>query len=340
MKKIMPFIILIPLVFTGCSRAKELESRSFVVSAGINNGDFKKYKLSLGLITPLKDNLFNSKETSVESNEPIIDEKSQIGNSKSFYLGHLKTAILGTDILKNGEIGEFLSCARSNPNINVKTIITSYDGDCDSLIKSMTQSENSLYLWDYYQNNVAFPENEKTDIERITREIDQFGSTVIPIVKQSDGKIYVSGAYIYKNALCGQLDENELKGLMFLKGYYDKCELSTEKGDFYIKSQKSKYGFYEKDGKIYVNVKIKIDAQANTADYKDCHDSILNVAQNDTKSCIEKLQKADADAAGILYRMKNENPKLYEKYLNINIFPNMIFDIDTEVKISGPNVIE
>lgn len=340
MKRLIPVIILIPLIFAGCGGGKEMESRSFAVSTGINVDNNDKYRLSIGLISPLKDNLFNSTDVTVESSEPLVSERSQSGNNKSFYFGHLKTAILGKDFLEKGNMGEFLSCARSDPNINVKTIVTSYDGDCKNLLDTMSQDDNNLYLWDYYQNNVAFPKAEKTDIQKIIRETDQFGSTVIPVVKLEGKKIYVSGAYIYKNTLCGELSENEMIGLMLLKGNYDKCELNTANGNFYIKSQKSDYDFYEKNGKIYANIKIKINAQANTDNYKSCHDAVLNVVENDTKNCIKRLQSSNADAAGIMYRMKNEDTKLYEKYLNQDIFPQMIFDIDTEVKISGPSVIE
>jgi|GEM_PF-3981226 len=331
MKKKLVLLFVFSLFFAGCA-GKDIENRSFVAAAGINN-EKGEYKISLGLISPVKNNLLNSEIYTEKNCVPVLNDKTAMENGKSLYLGQMKAVVLGKDFIEKGGIDSFLDAAENDPDINMKTIIASYDGDCELLLNTMAENQNSLYLWNYYRNTESLPKNEKTDLQSFIRDKDMFGAAAIPIVRFDDKKIFVSGAYLYKDSVCGELSEKEMYGLMLLKGGLKNCRIKTQKGDFYITWQKTRLSFYDNGERPCADIKINITAQPYSYGGKITGDDISAEMLNDITTCIKKLQDSDADVSGIMYAMKNKSPKLFSKYEN-DILRKTAFNISLNVKIS------
>lgn len=221
--KLSFFILIIPLLFTGCWDLVEIENRSYVINMGIDINDDGKYKVTYGMAW----NNDKEKKGSVRSvegeNLSYIIENSDITLDKETYLGHTKTIILGEETVKNKNIfSEILSTLKRNREMTSKALVMECEGKAEDAVNVISE-EKQMYIWNFYRTNAKnMGHIEKTTLEDVTTEIENNGITVIPYIKVNGEEIEFSGCgIISEGVLKKNFDKHESEIIYLLKGYGD-----------------------------------------------------------------------------------------------------------------------
>lgn len=120
MKKILVFILVFIITFSGCTRITEVDSKSFVTAIGFDKGENYNLRFTFVFTSPSKEN--NSKGGSKNDETIVIEAPSlysaieQINNFKSqtIVLTHTQTLIFSEELAREG-LAEFIyMLVRSN----------------------------------------------------------------------------------------------------------------------------------------------------------------------------------------------------------------------------------
>lgn len=227
---------------TGCWDRIELESRAFVMVAGIDKYDPEKSKTSekhkpeqdennrfkmtyiLPKFTAIKqgEEGKNSREilSSVGRTPYEITRQLTVRSDSKPFFQHMKAAVLGVDIVKNKDYFlEILDGLERQDEINRKLHIFVAEDQAfdilqvDSLLKPISyklQGMSGAYLG----TNLFIPKTLEELISETVR-----GATLIPRITASEHEIKVAGSAVIKeDEFAGWLGEQETKAVAFITG--------------------------------------------------------------------------------------------------------------------------
>ena len=220
MKKIIMVASVISLVLSGCYDKTETEDRRYVVLMGIDSGRNEefitskydvvgnngKYFLTVGEAKLENDIGKESEEqkTMISSGNTILEMKRTADrySDKEIYFGQLKAAVLGKDLVSDGELlKETVYNIERMEDINTKVIVFAANSTAAKTVEDIMSknSEGGLYLWDYYNNNDADADMKGyMDFENLVECLREEKTFIIPSVISDGEHIFISGGEVFK----------------------------------------------------------------------------------------------------------------------------------------------
>ena len=281
----MFIILLAAFLISGCADKVELEDRLYAVTVGLD-AEGSKITMSAGearLESEIGDENEKQKNAVVSGkNIAEIKQKADMHSDKKLYFGHLKTVVLGKDILIDSEKFEnIVFDAERMSDINSRVVVFAAENAENIVSETMKNDGGGLYLRKYYRNN---GKNEYMDFETIIKAVRENTVFVIPKIKSDENGIVFDGGYLMKgSSFVGEFSENEINGLMWLKGEAKGEMIGDEEISAEVRKEKITYS----DKNIF----IKADCILKTAGNKNssiCGKIIENVIKRNIENTINK----------------------------------------------------
>ncbi len=330
MKKLI-LIMLLTLVITGCYGKAEADERKYVITAGIDVGENKKYSMTIGE-AQLKSDIGDEtkpEKCSVEYGDSIIDIKNKAdnGSDRKMYFGQMKTLVIGRKIIEDSELFKiFLYDAERMKELNTKVIVVAAD-NADNAVNAIMQKNdgNGMYIWDFYSNgDLADSDAAYMDIEKIIYNIRNSKGYIIPKLYCDDGEIYISDGYVMNGSeYKGDISENDIKGIKWLNGDADKSII--ESNGIYAEILRQNTHIYLNDNRynIEISAECSIDGAGINNISADEISNLKEVIKNIIRNTINKAAETKTDFINAGY--------------DLNEYPS---DISVDLKIISTGVIK
>lgn len=295
--------------------------------------------------------------SSISSTMDLIDTYI----SQDLYFGHTKVAILGEELLKEENLlKETIDSLERNKEISSKLIILASKKDAISILETIPKDEKmiGIYINDFYKNNKRNSSfTFRVDLEDVIKDmLSTNGDTGIPTIDIVDNDIRLGGIAVLNNyKLVGYLDDRQTKGLLWIIDKNSLGEITVPFENTFVSmdifKKKMDMEFFEQNGKIVC--KIKIDVKGNISEYilnnnieDDMKYEILekeyeNYLKEEIKYSLESIINLNSDILKFKEKIRKNNYDLYKKYdlENNNIYKNLEFNIECDVKIKGSGSI-
>ncbi len=304
------------LLLTGCYDSTETEDRRYVVLMGIDSGESGlpegytvigdgKYIMSAGeaeLESEIGSDEEEQKTEIVAGNTlPEIKKLTDKYSDKEIYFGQLKAAVLGKDIISDGELlAETVYNIERMEEINTKVVVFAAEATAAEAVETVMakDSKGGLYLWDYYRNNDADADmKEYMDFENLIKSMRQNETFIIPTIRTEDGEILLDGGCVIANGnYAGHITDEDIVAVKWLEGNA-KGELVSD-GDLSARVKKQSVKISDDDGQTVVTIKAECSIESGW-DTKNIEYRLETVIKNNLENTINKALEMDADFVGL-----------------------------------------
>ncbi|MBS7220744.1 MAG: hypothetical protein KH033_05265 [Clostridiales bacterium] len=347
MKKIIMVASVISLVLSGCYDKTETEDRRYVVLMGIDSGRNEefitskydvvgnngKYFLTVGEAKLENDIGKESEEqkTMISSGNTILEMKRTADrySDKEIYFGQLKAAVLGKDLVSDGELlKETVYNIERMEDINTKVIVFAANSTAAKTVEDIMSknSEGGLYLWDYYNNNDADADMKGyMDFENLVECLREEKTFIIPSVISDGEHIFISGGEVFKKGnYAGHITGEDIIGA---KWFAEEAKGETvSDGTITAIVKKEKISFDDENGVRIFNVEAECNIEnVNESDIKNSEKILEKVIKENLENTINKARELNADFIGV-----TDDGNMGSKSFKIN----------ADVKIIGTGVIK
>ncbi len=344
-------LLLIPLFLTSCTDKVELEDRRFVYELLIDKQDnnfVMTYDYSE--IGSTKNEVLSTLETKSPTLLGCIN-KAYMSNENKLDFKQIKTIIISEKLLKDEKmLVELFNLLSENNEVGNNTIIISYDGNKEDIIKNDLEKQLSVsyFLTNFIKNNKnSYNTSINFDIDSILLKIRNNRTVILPSIKK-DKQFKLDGGVMFTDFKYeGNVSDDIVKGYSLLEENGSETPISFKynNSETFAKvlNSSSKVSFYEKDNKLYVEYKIKVLAKYLDPVYRNdlstskektishVNTELLSLCENTFKFFIDN----NVDSICLQEKLKQQDIKLYEKYKNDNATflknINPIFNISTKL---------
>ncbi len=228
-KRTIVFMLIIPVLLTGCWDKIEIEERAHISAIGIDN--YSDASDSDGANRYMF--TFAFPEHKSESDKDIV--VSSIGESlysvsrimvarsnKEFFLGHLRTVVIETDIAKNPKkFRQILDGIENNEFFSRRVVLALTEDSAAEVIKVVPIMESRLgeFIAEIFGRKDRIPRTVGSSAGDIFKDLHESGNTIIPKITPGKADVRTAGGGIIKNyKFRGWLGERETAHLLVLKG--------------------------------------------------------------------------------------------------------------------------
>ena len=374
-------ISLSSLMLTGCWDNVEINERHVVLEVGIDKGkevnleeniqDRGYYEVTymipdIGKLSG-ENSLAENVKTAIVAKSPTIsksvdDIESKTQNTLSFT--HTKALIFGEELIKDKKL--FRAAVDSlirNKQISRGTNILVVQGSAGDIVQSDNYQNPmiGLYIMKYFNNTERGTSHAKQQVlGNLVKEMQNTNITTIPEIEMNEeGTLKIDGAAVIKDyELVGWLDEDEVRGELFIDGRIYKVPIVVEyEGEYLtyeIEQQKRTIDFKDENN---LKVIIEIVVQGNITEYNSSRnqyvfdekkiEEISNIIEEQInrqiQKTIDKSRNINTDFLNIGLELYRKHPKLWEKYKenwDIDGYKNLPIHVDTQVVIQNTGAIE
>lgn len=370
MKKIAFLLILIfPFYMAGCWNAREINELGFVLCIGLDKDD-NGFRVTAQIASPETYNKTPSSSSGTQRAKPFwivssngktifeaIRNMSMISSRRIFW-AHIKVIIIGEKLAKSNtlEIFDFFS---RNPELRLRTLIAVTPEDAEKVIETvpMMEKDPASYLEKIIENKNLTGKSYGIMLKDFLE--DYIDPNACPVVSRiifdkskPDSILKTSGAYILDNKLIGQLNEEQTRGLLWIKNKihdsimvvycpYDDMPVTLE-----IKKAKVSFKSNLNNDIPYFIIDVKVTAsiteQACNTDFNDKEKlneltKVLEEAvDKDIQSTITAAKDTQADFLGFSRILHSQHKEEWHKISsNWNeIFKNTEVSITVKVDIN------
>lgn len=376
MKKNFKYIfvpIISTVLLTGCWDSTELNDRHVVLELAIDKAetqdDYYEIIYTIPDVSKLsgQESLAEDVKSSMMTTSPTIsksinDVESKIQNTLTF--SHAKAIVFGQELLEDQKlfkeaIDNFSRDVKFGRGINL--LVT--EGKAGEITKSDNYQNPilGLYIMKYFNNTKQKKGYTKQQsLGNFVKEIRNTGVSILPIITNSEGEktVEISGAAVIKNyQLVGNLDKDEVQGMLFINGNIEDIPLVIQYGErnltYVIENKKCQVNFIENNG-IDTNIDLLIDGyiaegvkleQNELSDEQELQlESLIAEKVNEKiNSVVKKEYKLNVDFLNLGTKLYQDNPKLFSLYakkgenISVNDFH---ININTDVIIQNVGLIE
>lgn len=393
MKKVIFFILFtivsIPTL-SACWDTREVNDLAIAVALGIDKSEDKGYTVSVQILNPSEvasqtaggGSGYDTPVTTYTSSGKILFEairKLTQQTPRKLYLAHLRIIVIGEEVAKEGIYNaiDFLS---RDPELRTDFyIIVSKDSKAEDVLRILTNIEklpaNKLYE-SLEASSDAWAVTGKVNLNDLLNDIVSEGKQpVLTGIKiKGDPKIgtspdnvqsiYPKAELVYdgmaafrNNKLVGWLDEEESKGLNYVKGTVKSTLIVTDMNDGQVGIEliKSSAEIIPHFGVGSTpTIEVKITGEANIGEVNTnldlLKDHVFSELEKKTNekikdnitSAIEKAQKEyKADIFGFGDKIHKEDPKKWEEIKTnwTEIFPTIQVEVKVDIKIRRTGTI-
>jgi spore germination protein KC len=360
--------IIIVLVFSGCTGARELKDLAMVSALGIDKGEEDELKITSQIINLSKSGNTQeggsgiSFENITKTSTNIFDaiRNTTLNINQKLYYPHMKVIVLGEEAVKNN-FTQNIDFFIRDPEIRSTTgILISRDKASEILkvIPPSSQTINGFYIDDLIK--VAYANSMVTEVtlQDITEILaNKTTSLTVPyIVINEHDKLELKGmAIIKRERLVGKLNYKESRGLLWVLGKAKSgiIKIKDEKGQrisLEMIRSKSKVTSQIKGNQITMT--IKVTEVGNVGEYmgsQQCTPEVIKkciarkekVITEEIKTTIEKAQNLNADIFGFGQIIHQEHPQRWKEIKDDwdQIFPRINTKIIVKSAIERVGII-
>lgn len=350
------FLMVIPLVLTGCWDSVELDERHIILELAIdknpdldlnkpvNERDF--YRITYGIpdigLLAGKESLAENVKTNITTDSvsvaTSIDEVER-KTQDTVTLNHTKALVLGEELLKDKDLlkAAIDSLIRDMKIGRSVTLLAS-----KGLAGDLTQAENpqnpimGMYVMEHYNNRERGASySEEQLLGNFIKELDDTGVSTIPIISTNkQGIIRIGGAALIKDyELVAWLEEDIIRGELLAAGKAKRAPVVVDYENQYltymIKDQKSKMYFRENEGRLecYMDITTRGDIiEYLSSDYKNIFNeqNILEVTrlleeeiEKQVNTALNRSKDLNTDFMEIGIEMYRKHPKIWSNFKEI-----------------------
>ena len=229
---LLPLLLFIPLIMTGCWDSVEIENRSYVVAIGI---DMEEDEFAVTLSVPLFE-----QGTDTESDTPgflqtatgktITEALKELDaqSDNTLYYGQAKVLVLGNDVLKNSETtNSVINALKHNNEIDLRINVLIAEGTAKEILEAHPPGETlpGLFVAEIYRSKDKLGGTSfSLDLERL--ESSYRDGVIIPVIRATEDEgapLEFYGAAALKNsALAGEFSHEELVGFLWCLSHSNK----------------------------------------------------------------------------------------------------------------------
>lgn len=363
-KKFVVFILIISFLLTGCWDKVEIEERAHIGAVGIDmysNPDDKdvpsRYIFTFAFPENKKDSTKDIIVSSVGENLYSVSRIMASRSNKEFFLGHLRTVVIGVDIAKDPKsFRQILDGIETNEFLSRRVVLAITEDSAGEIIKIVPAMENKLgeFIAEIFRRPDRIARIVGGSIGDIFTDLHESGNTLIPKIIPGETDVKIAGGGIINNyKFRGWLDEDETAHLLVLKGETKcLCGMSIEYKDHNIpvalRPKKPKLRLIEDEDNIKILIEVEMEGDIKQT-YFEANDDMLEVAtiskiqnkmeeatEQRTRVAIDKIQKEfETDIIGIDRYLRQSHYKLWKEIEDDwqEIFPNIDIDVNIDIKI-------
>jgi Ger(x)C family germination protein len=357
--------ILLLLLLTGCWDRMPLKEIHLVNIAGLHRDEESGDIVLNFVVTNLKNPGQGSGKPVSEMAElkgPSLIEAVGQGEytDQGPFLGiNIGMYLLSKSFLSNDPIHE-LAFLLKTPYTAIHVPIFIFDGNISKLLKTEEGADEDFThrLYDFTKNldkNSITP--KATMMEFILSREDPLGDIALPLIKQTETKIDLSGALLFRQGknTGEELSKEQVRMIMLMQGMDKGRQYYT--GNFQRKTEGKHihYGFTVKRGdskiivqpessglpKVKVRVKLKINAFKLNGSIDHLKPDYINQMEKELSNHLEEkaaetiaiLQKANCDVLGIGKQLKAFHPNIWESLDWREEYPGLSIEPDFDVQI-------
>ncbi len=363
-KKVIVSILVILFLLTGCWDKVEIEERAHISAVGIDMYSASdsedvpnRYIFTFAFPENKKDNAKDIIVSSVGENLYSVSRIMASRSNKGFFLGHLRTVVIGVDIAKDSKsFRQILDGIENNEFLSRRVVLAITEDSAGEIIKIVPSMENKLgeFIAEIFRRPDRIPRIVGGSVGDIFTDLHESGNTLIPKIIPGETDVKVAGGGIINNyEFRGWLGEEETAHLLVLKGETKcLCGMSVGYGDHNVpvalRPKKPKFRLIEDEDNIKILIEVEMEGDVKQT-YFEAHDDMLEVAtiskienkikkatEQRTRTTIDKIQKEfETDIIGIGRYLRQSHYKLWRELEDDwqEIFPNIDIDVNMDIKI-------
>lgn len=369
--KIIVFILIISLLLTGCWDMVEIEDRAHISSVGIDRYtgpivDKKpgnRYVFTFSFPEHKKE---DAKDIVVSTVGQTLYSVSRIMADRSnseFFLGHLRTVVIGSDIAKDPKVfRQVLDGIENSEFISRRVVLAITEDSAQEVINIVPAMENRLgeFISELFRRTDRIPRTVGSSIGDILKDLHENGNTIIPKIIPGETDVKVAGAGIISDfQFKGWLGEMETAHLLVLKGQAKYLSgMSVEYNGHIIpvdlRPKKPKLTLVKDKDNINILIEVEMEGDIKQTYFEAEEDMlkvenveeiekrIQRVTEERTTIALNKIQKEfETDVLGIDRYLRQYHYKLWEEIEKDwrEIFPNIDIHVSTDIKIRRVGLI-
>lgn len=370
-KKAIVIILIISFLLTGCWDKIEIEERAHISAVGIdkytptsdNENATNRYIFTFSFPEHKKE---NAKDIVVSSVGETLYSVSRIiadRSNKEFFLGHLRTVVIGADIAKDPKgFREILDGIENNEFISRRVVLAITEDSAAEVIKIVPSTERMLgeFVAGIFRRTDRIPRIVGGSVGDIFKDLHESGNTIIPKIIPGKADVKVAGGGIINNyKLRGWLGEVETAHLLVLKGETKflsgmSIEYKGHNIPITLRPKKPKLRLIEDEGNIKILIEVEMEGDIKQT-YFEAEEDMLDVGtiskienmmeeatEQRSGNAISKIQKEfETDVLGINKYLRQYHYKLWKKVEKDwqEIFPNIDIDVSMDIKIRRVGLI-
>ncbi len=350
------------LLLTGCG-FKDIDKRFFVVALGIDQTENEKapYRITLQLAVPSPKIEPGASKVQLETIEAAtISEGVRMLKAyvdKELDFGHCKVFIIG-EALARSDYGDVLQWMTRRRDIQSVADVAIGKPDAESLLKVQPISErypgNTLFL-SFGKDATESPYTYIESVFDFSRRASEKGlDPVMPVIRRDDKESYVINRAALLNKQKIQLILNPIETQLFnqiaqhfvkssLHGMFEGTNLVLA-----ITEIHSRYKFIKQSGgqeTMNMNIRVKVVFEEAPKGLYEKHWSDIErqLSLSYSKSVeklLRKIQKSGVDplGLGLRYRATHRGEAAWGHWQKI--YPELDFQVNTQLKIEGTGIIK
>jgi len=310
---------IIIMAMAGCWDSVEIESRAFAMAVGIDNSEDENFTFSV-INAQTNDDESEDGENISADGRTLLEAMHRLDarSSRELFLGQTKAAVFSTDLLEDGQkFRQALGLLESHAEVDRMITILATSADVpDILNESPTEDAKSgYYMVNFYRlapksGGLSFHQT----LESTMADLRLTGNTFIPLI-EDEGK--AAGAAVIKNfELAGQLDGEELRGLLWAKSHACEGAVLGENIPMTVRRHRSSFRFNEKEGKLQCVVDVRIKGEISrfwgnapaSLEYEQL------ITEEIKKSVQTIQQELELDALNLRRALQKKQRGLYNRY--------------------------
>ena len=348
-----PFIFT-ALILSGCWDSAELANRGFVTFMSIDLDEEQEgaYKVSLEMPEISKDG-GDKPERTVKTNSHRSLSAAMYGagasTDKVIFTGHMSALLCGRELLSDREMFKHaLDTLIRDRGVSRTLIILAAYGSGEDIAEAGLEDESlmGIYICDFFRKKRPEAAYRQT-LDKLSKYLAEGQTAIIPRIEKSDGGIKFSGAAVMADyTLKGFLDEDEFRGLKWLRNGKNKLSVADKDEYFSIKISKYKSGlnFFETDEGIYARISINVDGNMEEAAFRENtdHEALARKAEKNIEEGIRNAYEAlykrmGVDGFNMARLIEKQNPGFYWEYAEGGTVCVMeillVFDVSVNIKM-------
>ncbi|MDR5659131.1 Ger(x)C family spore germination protein [Serpentinicella sp. ANB-PHB4] len=366
---ILMLIVFLSNFLVGCWDKVEIEDRAYALAIAVDiNDEAPDEEDELLLTFAIPNNAaiageadeFNILFSSTGTNGYAIMRRLGTRMNNELYLGHLKAVIISDEVARRPKLfREILDAMEKDPLISRKIYIALTEGKARKVLEVESELEplTPRYIREIFEGDRVTNRAPLLDLNDIFYKLHRNGNSIITRLTPGETDVKAGGGGVIKDfQLTGWLEEEEIRGLMYLRdeitfGGYE-LDYKNYRVPVEITESKTSYRLIEEDGNISIIVDVTTEGDVRQF-YFDPQETLLEheilealetmfeeAIEDNIYLAISALQEEhEVDLAGLDKYIHKYHPSIWQKIKDDyeDVFPeiDIVVNVDANIRRIG-----